>query len=785
MATEPIDQGSGADGAPASGAHVGLVEVGHPFGKGRLWRRWTALAQAFRKWGGYPLIAIAALLWLAGLLALTRTADNSTEFSRYHPWILLVNAVLLVGLLSVLAVKITQLVREYRRHQPGSRLKARTLMLFGLLAVGPLLMVYFSALYFLNRGIDSWFHVEVRQGLNDAIEVSRSSLDLRKSEFLSRTEDLAAALGREASIARMQRLDHERRLTGASDLTVFGQHGRVIATSSERLTGEVPSQPSDEIMLQIRRGQSYTSLDALPGGGYLIRAAAPIAPTGPAGESLTLVATYPVPERIAQLTDAVQRAYAQYGELSYLHDALKITFGLLLTLVLLLSLLAAVYGAFFSAQSLVQPIQDLIAGTRAVAKGDFGKRLPLTTRDEMGFLVHSFNDMTRRLARAREETTRIQQAVENERANLAAVLARLSTGVISLEADRRIRVANRAAGTILGADLEAGAGKTLVEVASGQPLVEQFVQTVELHLDAGNTEWREQVTLQSSSGRRVLMCACTVLPGETELPGGFVIVFDDITTLLQAQRDAAWGEVARRLAHEIKNPLTPIQLSAERLRRRFHGRVADEDEQVLERATHTIVQQVEAMKQMVNAFSEYARVPDMKIVRFDLNQLVTEVSDLYRAQDPRVAIRLELDARLPAIEADRGRVRQIFNNLFTNSLEALEGQDNGAIEVESHVNESQGVPFAEIIVSDNGPGFQRDLIGHVFDPYVTSKPKGTGLGLAIVKKIVEEHGGRIEADNRPAGGARVRIQLPVSEAGRGSTAPRTERSRSEARRERA
>jgi len=785
VAAEPIDQGSGPDDAPASGAHVNVVAVGHPFGKGRLWRRWTALAQALRKWGGYPLIASAALLWLVGLLALTRTADNSTEFSRYHPWILLVNAVLLVGLLSVLAVKISQLVREYRKHQPGSRLKARTLMLFGLLAVGPLLMVYFSALYFLNRGIDSWFHVEVRQGLNDAIEVSRSSLDLRKSEFLSRTEDLAAALGREASISRMQRLDHERRLTGASDLTVFGQHGRVIATSSERLTGEVPSQPSDEIMLQIRRGQSYTSLDALPGGGYLIRAAAPIPPSGPAGESLTLVATYPVPERIAQLTDAVQRAYAQYGELSYLHDALKITFGLLLTLVLLLSLLAAVYGAFFSAQSLVQPIQDLIAGTRAVAKGDFGKRLPLTTRDEMGFLVHSFNDMTRRLARAREETTRIQQAVENERANLAAVLARLSTGVISLEADRRIRVANRAAGTILGADLESGAGKTLAQMSAGQPLVEQFMQAVELHLDAGDTEWREQVTLQSSSGRRVLMCACTVLPGETELSGGFVIVFDDITTLLQAQRDAAWGEVARRLAHEIKNPLTPIQLSAERMRRRFHGKVTDEDEQVLERATHTIVQQVEAMKQMVNAFSEYARVPDMKIVRFDLNQLVTEVSDLYRAQDPRVAIRLELDARLPAIEADRGRVRQIFNNLFTNSLEALEGRDDGAIEVESHVNESQGVPFAEVIVSDNGPGFQRELIGQVFDPYVTSKPKGTGLGLAIVKKIVEEHGGRIEADNRPAGGARVRIQLPVSEAGRGSTAPRTERSRSEARRERA
>jgi nitrogen fixation/metabolism regulation signal transduction histidine kinase len=773
MATQPVNEPP-----PDVGVATGVFGVGFR-------QRFDVVIQALRKWGAYALIAVAAFMWLIGLFALTRTADNSTEFSHYHPWILLFNAVLLVGLLVVLTYKITQLVGEYRRHQPGSRLKVRTLMLFGLLVIGPLLMVYFSALYFLNRGIDSWFHVEVRQGLSDAMEVSRSSLNLRMSEYLERTEDLAAAIIREPSVSRMSRLDHERRLTGASELTIFGQHGRVVATSSELLSADVPAQPSDEIMLQIRQGRPYASLDVLPSGGYVIRTAAPLPPEGPGSEPRTLVAMFPVPERIAQLTDTVQRAYTQYGEMTYLREPLKITFGLLLTLVLLLSLLAAVYGAFFSAQNLVRPIQDLVAGTRAVAKGDFDTRLPLTTRDEMGFLVHSFNDMTRRLSRAREETTRIQQAVESERANLAAVLAGLSTGVISLEADRRIRVANRAAGTILGADLEAGAGKTLAEAAAGQPLVEQFIQAVELYLDSAQTEWREQITLQSSSGRRVLMCACTTLIGGSDQPGGYVIVFDDITTLLQAQRDAAWGEVARRLAHEIKNPLTPIQLSAERMRRRFLGRVEAEDEQLLDRATNTIVQQVEAMKQMVNAFSEYARAPDMKVARFDLNQLVGEVSDLYRAQDPRVSIRLVLDERMPEIEADRGRVRQIFNNLFTNSLEALEGQENGAIEVESRLEESQGTRLAEVVVCDNGPGFQRDLLGQVFDPYVTSKPKGTGLGLAIVKKIVEEHGGRIEADNRPAGGARVRIHLPVSEAGRGTTIPRAERSRSEARRERA
>jgi nitrogen fixation/metabolism regulation signal transduction histidine kinase len=247
-----------------------------------------------------------------------------------------------------------------------------------------------------------------------------------------------------------------------------------------------------------------------------------------------------------------------------------------------------------------------------------------------------------------------------------------------------------------------------------------------------------------------------------------VLVFDDITTLLQAQRDAAWGEVARRLAHEIKNPLTPIQLSAERMRRKFLGSMNAQDAQILERATHTIVAQVDAMKQMVNAFSEYARAPDMHFSRFDLNQLITEVVDLYRVQDPSTDLKLLLDPNLPAISADRMRIRQILNNLVTNSLEALEGRPGARIEIETHVAEEGPKQAASvaIVVADNGPGFQRDLIGTVFDPYVTSKPKGTGLGLAIVKKIVEEHGGRIEADNRRSGGARVRILLPLGDNAR-------------------
>jgi nitrogen fixation/metabolism regulation signal transduction histidine kinase len=512
----------------------------------------------------------------------------------------------------------------------------------------------------------------------------------------------------------------------------------------------------------VRRGRSYVNLDTDALGGYVIRAAAPL-DNNAKSASRVLVALYPVPQQLSQLADTVQRSYTQYANLVQLRQPLKSTFVLILTFVVLMSLIAAVYGAFFAAQRLVQPVQDLIAGTRAVAKGNYDTQLPLPSRDELGFLVTSFNDMTKRLGRAREETRRSQQAVEAERAGLAVILARLSTGVVSLGPDLIVRTANQAASAILGVDLEAAVGARFDESISDSALFTHFIGAVKTRLGA-ELDWREQIDLLSESGKRVLMCACTALPNDVGGASGVVLVFDDITTLLQAQRDAAWGEVARRLAHEIKNPLTPIQLAAERMRRKFLGSMNAQDAQILERATHTIVAQVDAMKQMVNAFSEYARAPDMHFSRFDLNLLITEVVDLYRVHDSAAVLKLQLSPHLPHISADRIRIRQILNNLLTNALEALEGKTEARVEIETQVAEDGPKQhMAVIVVSDNGPGFQRDLIGTVFDPYVTSKPKGTGLGLAIVKKIVEEHGGRIEADNQRTGGARVRILLPLGD----------------------
>jgi nitrogen fixation/metabolism regulation signal transduction histidine kinase len=710
-------------------------------------------------------------LWVITLLLMLRTAQQSKHFSDLHPFILAVNAAGVIVLLTLIGGRLAQLIRDWRRRVVGSRLEARMVVMSSMIAMLPLLLVFCFAVVFLNRGIDSWFHVEIRQGLENALSLSRAALDIRMREYLERTRVMArelALLDRDPSSA----LNVMRRESGASEITLSAG-SRIIANSTDAL-GDLPQWPSDEMTMQVRQGRVYVTLDPLAGGGYLVRTAVQVLPVRPGGESRMLFAAYPIERRLGELADTVELANRRYGEKARLREPLKTSFTLTLTLVLLLSLFGALYGAFWAARRLVRPIQDLVAGTRAVGKGDFDTRLPLTSHDEMGVLVHSFNDMTKRLARAREEARESQSAVEAERANLAVILARLSTGVISLEPDQRIRTANEAAGSILGLDLTQCVGRlfddSVSSMAAGNELYQQFVAACQVHFKAGRAEWREELVLRSESQRRVITCACTALPRDKDNVDGYVIVFDDITALLQAQRDAAWGEVARRLAHEIKNPLTPIQLSAERMRRKLLGSMSEGDAQVLDRATHTIVQQVEAMKQMVNAFSEYARAPEITITRFDLNQLVTEVVELYRAQDAQRRPRLSIDPALPPIEADRVRLRQILHNLLTNALEALEAVVDPKLVITTRYVRREGGDIAEIVTEDNGSGFSAEMIGQVFEPYVTTKPKGTGLGLAIVKKIIEEHGGKIEAENLSAGGARIRIELPLVATARAARA---------------
>ena len=711
------------------------------------------------------LIGVAGVLvWLAALIWFAQIAQDSAALSRLQNAILAASFLGIAVLLALIIGNLIQLILDYRHHVPGARLKVRMVTLLVVLTVVPLLVVYTFSLQFINRGIDSWFSLEIEEGLESALELSRSALDVQMRENLSVVRRMAQQIAGSGPTAIVGQLGDLRRESGAMELTIFaGANDQILATNAEEPSLAVtPQYPSDELIFQLRQaeGGSYVGLEPQADGGLDIIAAVNLIAGTPRSEPDVLVAIFAVEQELAELVGRAEASFDRYAELSFLRAPLKTSLTATLSIVLLTGLLAAVYGAFFSARRLVVPIQQLMAGTRAVARGDFETRLPIPARDEIGFLVNAFNDMTKRLAAADNEARNSQQQVESERGKLEAILARLSTGVVSLETDMRIRTANQAAGAILGVDLESHIGESLVDLAATRPLLSQFLAVSRAHLQRGDSDWREQIVLRGEVGRRILMCACATLPGERDDPGGYVVVFDDITALLQAQRDAAWGEVARRLAHEIKNPLTPIQLSAERLRRRYL-KARRTDPALLDKATHTIIQQVEAMKEMVNAFSEYARTPDMDLTRFDLNELIAEVAELYRHQElpPKLELALE---DLPRVEADAGRMRQVFHNLIRNALEAMEHSHDAWLQISTRYVRDGGLELVEIKVQDNGPGFLDEIVAGAFDPYVTSKPKGTGLGLAIVKKLVEEHGGRISARNRRQGGAEISILLPIT-----------------------
>ena len=732
------------------------------------------------------LLIFGILLWLVALLLFSQVAENSDDFARYRFWIVLINSVGVVVLLALIISNLGRLVRDYRRHVAGARLQARMVSLLVILAITPLVIVYIFSVEFINRGIDEWFNVDVAQGLSNALELSRSALDSQKRENLTELQEIADRLLDGDRLALVRDLDALRRDSRTEELTIFGANNQIVATSTSDPGRSVPAPLSDEVVFQLRGrdayvndtaaspfsgdslffqtggGNSYVSVQPRAGGSIDIVTAVSLESKQPSGEREILRAIFPVEQRLNDLANSVQTSFDQFRQLEFLRTALKTSFTLTLSLVLLISVLASVYGAIFSARRLVVPIQQLMQGTRAVARGDLDTQLPVPARDEIGFLINSFNEMTQRLATARQEARSSEQQVESEREKLEVILASLSTGVVSLEADLRIRTANQAATSILGIDLEAHIGQPLVQVAAGWPALNQFFEAAAAHLDAGETSWREQIILRTDAGRRVLMAACTGLPAEGGAAAGYVIVFDDITTLLQAQREAAWGEVARRLAHEIKNPLTPIQLSAERMRRRYLDSGDPDEVELLDRSTRTIIQQVEALKDMVNAFSQYARAPDVEFSRFDLNELISEMTELYRHQDSPIAIKLSFEANMPLIEADLGRMRQVFHNLMRNAIEAMENQPDASVDIATRRLCVEGSEMVEITVADNGPGFSETLVDQAFEPYVTSKTKGTGLGLAIVKKLIEEHGGQIRARNRRQGGAEISILLPLS-----------------------
>jgi len=698
---------------------------------------------------------LLVVLLLASLHMMSSAVQRSEALDAWFMPLLVFTVLGLFALVLLVGWNLWQLYRDYRRQAAGSRLNVRLVMMFAVLSLVPVGVVYVYSLQFLARGIDGWFDVQVDSAMEDALALSKVSLDLYKREKLKLSQDLLDSLEDISPAALTLGVGGLRESSGAFEVAIFDQKGKVLALSHRNPEVLTPSPPTTHMVQQAREGRDFVSLVPLKNGPMVVR----VMVVDPRARPMVMQAIYAVPDNLSSLTQRVQDAYEAYRERAYLRGSIKFSFALTLSLVLLLGLFAAAWGAFYTSRQLVRPIKQIAEATREIAEGHYDVRVPIPrVRDELGFLVDSFNQMTRRIAQARNLAEASRRELVAQHRYLETVLGALSSGVMALDASGLIQTANPAVGTILRVPVSLMEGRPLKDLNQLNAALDHFVDAVGEAFDSDSVEGRVEITLYREEGRQVLLCRISPLQLQEDEAAGHVLVFDDVTELLRAQRDAAWGEVARRLAHEIKNPLTPIQLSAERLRRKYLPHMQPAESDVLDRATNTIVQQVEALKTMVNEFSDYARPSKMEPRPLAVDKLVGEVMELYAG--PTHEVHFEAGAGEALIEADPLRLRQVLHNLVKNALESRpEGESR--VWLHTALVERHGRQWVDLVVEDDGNGFDPEVIDQVFEPYVTSKKKGTGLGLAIVKRIVSEHGGSIRAENRREGGARMVISLPL------------------------
>jgi len=699
-------------------------------------------------------------LGVAAVFLLASVSANTVLFSEYYPVLLSVNLVIALLLAGMVAYQLASLRRRLKAGVFGAKLTLRLVTVFALMAMLPGALIYGVSVQFVSQSIESWFEVRLDSALESGLNLGRGTLDGRLKELAAKADTMALTLSTRPAAEHVTALHTLREQAAVEEATLFTGRGKVLAFSGSERTGIVPEAPSAVAMRQIRQQQTYSVIEAVPERGLYLRALAPVNVVSLTEETRVLQLLQAVPKQLAQDAEIVQTGYREYQELQLSRRGLKRLYAITLTLTLLLALLSSLGLAFVLSNRLSAPLSALVEGTRAVAQGDFSRRAAVASHDELGQLTQSFNSMTLQLAEAQARVERNQAQVAHAKAYLESVLAHLSAGVLTFDGGLSLRSANPSAAQILSMDCApllgirvqdwAGVDATLAPLA--QAVAEAFGRP-----DAG--EWQRQVEREVKGGMQVLLLRGTRFGGAGD--AGLIIVFDDVTQLLQAQRDAAWAEVARRLAHEIKNPLTPIQLSAERIQFKLAPKLSPADAEILARSTQTIVSQVAALKRMVDAFSQYARTPEPALRVLDLNGLIREVLTLYESLGS--SMKLNLASDLPPVQGDATQIRQVIHNLLQNAQDALAGAEAPYIEIATVVRDGR----AELSVTDNGTGFPEHLMKRAFEPYVTTKPRGTGLGLSIVRKIVEEHHGEVTITNVAPHGARVAIVLPAAKPSAG------------------
>lgn len=712
--------------------------------------------------GPVPIIAVSVFFLITSFL-LSVAAQKAQIGEQWFTTLLVVNVLGIIILLLFVIANFMRLANQYRKRIVGSRLMMRLVVLFLLLTCLPISVVYYFSAQFLSKGIDSWFDVRIEQALNDALLLGQGFLEASKDELVSKAQSDANRVSRASThIDTIRLLDEIRLSRSYLEIDLYSPRGQVIATSNQNPATLFPDTPDKQSMNKAAIGSTVAKLEPT-GNALQYRVLVPVDSHSLSGERNILQVIELLPLRYARLGDNLELAASEYKRLAYLREPLKISFLISLSLITIMTALISLWVALFAAKRLVAPLGDLAEGTRLVAAGDYHTRLPVKSDDELGLLVSSFNTMISQIRRSQGEAETNHLKEVNQRAYLQTVLSQLSSGVVSFNEQQTLLTANERASKILKLPLNEYQQQNCRQMSAKATSIAPLFDAIESAMNS-KAPAAEEISIESERGKQIVLVRVTQLDSEEDSDSGWVVVFDDVTKLVTAQRDAAWGEVARRLAHEIKNPLTPIQLSAERIRRKYLHQFDLVDREALDRSTRTISEQVDTMKRMVDAFSNYARSERLHFSQFSLNGLIQDSIELNRPLERSTNFQFAVDDSLPQLQADKDALRQVLNNLISNALDATQQQDESIIEI---TIETQNIDHQEGVIlglSDNGPGFADDILAQIFDPYVTNKQAGTGLGMAIVKRIIEAHSGYVSANNDATlGGGKVKVWIPLQQ----------------------
>ena len=694
-------------------------------------------------------VIILFLLLLLSLFSLSGLVQNSQLFDQHHGWFLIFNLLMLLVFSSLVIVNFVGLWRDFYHHKFGAKLRLRLSILLTLSILVPTIAVYMFSNQMLEEGIDSWFNVDVENALNNSLELGNWSLNMQLRSMQQDVETMAEEISDtplELSSFVLRSLFEERKL---SEITLLNTNREIIASYGHDMGNILPMLLPEDVTRKVLQGEPYVGLDLIKDNFYA-RLVLPIESVEMLGSKRLLQVLYPMPERVNRLTRNVEEAYDEYNNLIFLRGALKQSFKLTLVLVLLFGILFAIWAAFFYTRKFIAPVVQLAKGTKDIAAGKLNTYIEVSTKDEFGELVESFNSMVGKLNQAKDTADHSRMQLEKQRAYLETVLTHLSSGVLSLDKNLNLKTANVAAADILSVSLEHLINQPLQQVAEIEWL-NKFYVTLKMELTKTQNESQWEVDLCITEKNKTLFCRGAQLPD-----GGYVVVINDITDLVHAQRNLVWRDVARRMAHEFKNPLTPIRLSAERLKDKLQAQLDDQSYDFLDRSTNTIINQVDAMGKIVNEFRQFSQGDaPLNLQELDLHSLIDELVSFYENAG-KIDIKWQPCKQSVIINGDEARLRQLLHNLLTNALEALEQTPEPQVCISTALPNPDSI---QIVLQDNGPGFRLDVIENVFEPYVTTKKKGQGLGLAIVKKIVEEHQGNIYISNNDDKGSIICITL--------------------------